>query len=114
MDYNHFQGNQGTTFDPTPGSFHFLPFYIYSASRGFFEAHYEHNFTGYIFNNIPGLRRLKLDEIIGVNYLTENNNHNYYEFYAGVQRLIFRVDYGVSYAGNHKYLQGFRIFYGIR
>jgi hypothetical protein len=114
MDYNHFQGNQGTTFDPTPGSFHFLPFYTYSASGAFFEAHYEHNFTGYFFNNIPLLRKLKLDEIVGVNYLTENNNHNYSEFYIGVQRLIFRVDYGISFEGNHKYLQGFRIFYGIK
>ncbi|MDB5025808.1 MAG: carboxypeptidase-like regulatory protein [Mucilaginibacter sp.] len=114
MDYNHFQGNQGTTFDPTPGSFHFLPFYLYSANAAFFEAHYEHNFTGYFFNNVPLLRKLKLDEIIGVNYLNENNNHNYSEFFVGVQRLIFRVDYGVSFAGNHKYLQGFRIFYGIR
>ena len=114
MDYNHFQGNQGTTFDPTPGSFHFLPFYTYSASREFLEAHYEHNFTGYIFNNIPGLRNLRLDEIIGVNYLTENNNHNYYEFYVGIQRFIFRIDYGISFEGSHKYLQGFRIFYGIK
>ncbi len=114
MDYNHFQGNQGTTFDPTPGSFHFLPFYLYSAKAAFFEAHYEHNFTGYFFNHIPLLRKLKLDEIIGVNYLNENNNHNYSEFFVGVQRLIFRVDYGVSFAGNRKYLQGFRIFYGIK
>lgn len=114
MDFNHFQGNQGTTFDPTPGSFHFLPFYTYSAGGAFFEAHYEHNFTGYFFRSVPLLRKLKLDEIIGVNYLTENTNHNYSEFFLGVQRLIFRVDYGVSFAGNHKYLQGFRIFYGIK
>jgi hypothetical protein len=114
MDFNHFQGNQGTTFDPTPGSFHFLPFYTYSANQAYFEAHFEHNFTGYFFNDIPLLRKLKLDEIIGVNYLTENNNHNYSEFFIGVQRLIFRVDYGVAFAGNHKYFQGFRIFYGIK
>ena len=114
MDYNHFQGNQGTTFDPTPGSFHFLPFYTYSANQGYVEAHFEHNFTGYLFNNIPGLRRLKLDEIIGVNYLSENNNHNYSEFYFGIQRLIFRVDYGFVFEGNHKTMQGFRIFYGIK
>jgi len=114
MDYNHFQGNQGTTFDPTPGSFHFLPFYTYSANQGFVEAHFEHNFTGYLFNNIPGLRRLKLDEIFGVNYLSENNNHNYSEFYFGIQRLIFRVDYGFVFEGSHKTMQGFRIFYGIK
>jgi hypothetical protein len=114
MDYNHFQGNQGTTFDPTPGSFHFLPFYTYSTNGPYLEGHFEHNFSGYFFNRIPLLRALKLDEIIGANYLTENNNNNYSEFYFGFQRLIFRVDYGWSFIGNRKYLQGFRIFYGIR
>jgi hypothetical protein len=114
MDYNHFQGNQGTTFDPTPGSFHFLPFYTFSTGGPFFEGHYEHDFSGYFFNRIPLLRDLKLEEIIGANYLTTNNNPNYYEFYVGVQRLIFRIDYGWSFTGNGKYLQGFRIFYGIK
>ncbi len=114
MDYNHFQGNQGTTFDPTPGGFHFLPFYTYSTDGPYFEAHYEHNFSGYFFNRIPLLRALKLDEIIGANYLTTNGNRDYSEFYFGVQRLIFRIDYGVAYEGSHKYLQGFRIFYGIK
>ncbi|WP_295718199.1 DUF5686 family protein [Mucilaginibacter sp.] len=115
MDYNHFLGNQGTTFDPTyVGSFHFLPFYTYSTNGAFLEAHFQHNFAGSIFNKIPLLRKAKLEEVIGANYLTTKNNPNYREFYVGVQRLIFRVDYGVSYAGNKKYLQGFRIFYGIR
>jgi len=114
MDYNHFQGNQGTTFDPTPGSFHFLPFYTYSTDGPYFEAHYEHNFSGFFFSRIPLLRSLKLDEIAGINYLSENNNYNYSEFFIGVQHSIFRVDYGVSYQGTHKYLQGFRIYYGIK
>ncbi|WP_114936516.1 DUF5686 and carboxypeptidase regulatory-like domain-containing protein [Mucilaginibacter endophyticus] len=115
MDYNHFLGNQGTTFDPTyVGSFHFLPFYTYSTNGAFLEAHYQHNFAGSLFNHIPFLRKAKLEEIIGANYLTTKNNRNYREFYIGVQRLIFRVDYGISYAGDKKYIQGFRIFYGIR
>ncbi|WP_158642883.1 DUF5686 family protein [Mucilaginibacter ginsenosidivorax] len=115
MDYNHFLGNQGTTFDPTyVGSFHFLPFYTYSTNGAFLEAHFQHNFAGSIFNKIPLLRKAKLEEIIGANYLTTKANRDYTEFYVGVQRLIFRVDYGVSYMGNQKYIQGFRIFYGIR
>ena len=114
MDYNHFLGNQGTTFDPTPGSFHFLPFYTYSTNGAFLEAHYEHNFSGYLFNRVSFLRPLKLDEIIGVNYLTENGNRNYKEVYIGIQRLIFRIDYGFAFAGGRKYTQGFRIFYGIK
>jgi hypothetical protein len=115
MDYNHFLGNVGTTFDPTyVGSFHFLPFYQFSASGAYLEAHYQHNFSGTVLNKIGFLRKLKLEEIVGANYLTEKNNPNYSEFYVGLQRFIFRVDYGVSYAGNKKYLQGIRIFYGIR
>ncbi|MBS1533188.1 MAG: carboxypeptidase-like regulatory domain-containing protein [Bacteroidetes bacterium] len=114
MDYNHFQGNEGTTFDPTPGSFHFLPFYTYSTGGPFLEAHYEHNFSGFLFSKVPFLRRAKLDEIIGVNYLATNQNRNYSEYYIGIQRFIFRVDYGISFEGNKRYLQGFRIFYGIR
>lgn len=115
MDYNHFLGNQGTTFDPTyVGSFHFLPFYQFSASGAYLEAHYQHNFAGTLLNNISFMRKLKLEEIIGANYLTEKNNVNYSEFYVGLQRFIFRIDYGVSYTGNKKYIQGVRIFYGIR
>jgi hypothetical protein len=115
MDYNHFLGNQGTTFDPTyVGSFHFLPFYTYSASGAYVEAHYQHNFSGSLLRRLPWVGKLKLEEVIGANYLTEKNNPNYSELYVGLQRLIFRIDYGVSYAGNKKYLQGFRIFYGIR
>ncbi len=115
MDYNHFLGNQGTTFDPTyVGSFHFLPFYTFSINSAFLEAHYQHNFSGALLKNVSFLRRLKLEEIVGANYLTEKNHMNYSEFYVGLQRLIFRVDYGVSYAGDKKYIQGFRIFYGLK
>lgn len=114
-DYNHFIGNQGTTFDPTDvGSFHFLPFYTYSTNSSFVEAHYQHNFAGSLLNRIPFVRKLKIEEIVGANYLTMRNNPNYSEFYVGIQRLIFRIDYGISFTGNQRYLQGFRIFYGIR
>lgn len=114
-DYNHFLGNQGTTFDPTyVGSFHFLPFYTYSTANSFLEAHYQHNFSGALLKRVPFMRKLKLEEIAGVNYLTERGNNNYSEIYVGLQRFIFRVDYGISFMGNQKYLQGFRIFYGIR
>jgi hypothetical protein len=115
MDWNHFLGNQGTTFDPTyVGSFHFLPFYTFSTDNAFLEAHYQHNFSGSLLKGIPFMRDLKLDEIIGANYLDEKGHSNYSEFYIGLQRLIFRVDYGFAYDGNRKITQGFKIFYGIR
>jgi hypothetical protein len=115
MDYNHFLGNQGTTSDPTyVGSFHFLPFYIFSTKDPFLEVHYQHNFTGAILDNIPLLRKLKLEEIVGANYLGEKNQPDYTELYFGLKRLIYGVDYGVSYLGNKKYIQGFRIFIGLK
>ncbi|MVN92190.1 DUF5686 family protein [Mucilaginibacter aquatilis] len=128
MDYNHFFGNQGTTFNPTIGSFHFLPFYEFSTNRSFIEAHYEHNFAGNFLSKIPLVRKLKLEELIGVNYLAQGKNStpisntglmqpvkgSYTEAYIGIQRFIFRVDYGIAFDGNRKAIQGIRIFYGIR
>ncbi|OCX51400.1 hypothetical protein BEL04_15335 [Mucilaginibacter sp. PPCGB 2223] len=112
-DYKQFKGNQGLTFTPVIGSFHFLPYYTYN-STSFLEGHIEHNFSGYFFNRIAGLRVLKLEEIIGANYLTQpGDNHNYTEFYVGMQRFFFRLDYGVSYQGPTKYQQGIRIYYGF-
>jgi len=115
MDYNHFLGNQGTTFDPTYiGSFHFLPFYTFSTNTAYLEAHYQHNFAGSILNKISFMRKFKLEEVIGFNYLTEKANPNYAEAYIGLKKYFFRVDYGVSFAGGKQYLQGIRIFYGIK
>ncbi len=114
MDYNHFLGNQGTTFDPQIGSFDFLDFYTFSANRAFIEAHLEHNFTGNLLNYVPVIRKLKLEEVVGVNYLTESNKNNYYEFYFGIKRFFFRLDYGFAYDGNRKVMQGVKLFYGLR
>ncbi len=115
MDYNQFFGNEAVISDPTDvGSFHFLPFYTFSTEDPFIEAHFQHNFAGSFFDNFSFLRKLKLEEIVGANYLAEKNNPNYSEFYVGIKRLIFGVDYGVSYQGNKRYLQGFRIFYGLK
>jgi hypothetical protein len=115
MDYNHFLGNQGTTIDPSnDGSFLFLPFYTFSTNAAFVEAHYQHNFSGVVFDNIPLINRLKLEEILGANYLGEKNNPNYYEFYIGIKRLVFGIDYVVSFLGDKKYLNGFKVYYGIR
>ncbi|HWZ13701.1 MAG TPA: DUF5686 and carboxypeptidase regulatory-like domain-containing protein [Mucilaginibacter sp.] len=115
MDYNHFLGNEGTTIDPSnDGSFLFLPFYTFSTNAAFVEAHYQHNFAGVVFDNVPLLNRLKLEEIVGANYLGEKNNPNYYEFYVGIKRLVFGVDYVVSFLGNKKYLNGLKVYYGIK
>ncbi|WP_040625748.1 DUF5686 and carboxypeptidase regulatory-like domain-containing protein [Mucilaginibacter paludis] len=111
-DYKWFKGNQGITFTPGISQYHFLPYYTYSPAS-FFEAHYEHNFSGFLFNKIPGLRKLKLEEIVGGNYLTQKLNPAYTEFYIGVQRFFFRFDYGFVYRGAGHFDQGIKLYYGI-
>ncbi|MBB2145590.1 carboxypeptidase-like regulatory domain-containing protein [Pedobacter sp. LMG 31464] len=112
-DSKHFRGNNSTVFPPNLRKFRFLDFYQYSTSREYVEVHFEHNFAGFMINKIPLLRKLKLEEIVGVNYLTQPGKRNYKEFYFGVERLGFGASYGYAYDGNKKVDQGFRITYGF-
>jgi hypothetical protein len=112
-DSKHFRGNNSLTALPDIRKFQFLDFYQYSTDRQYFEAHLEHNFAGLITNKIPLLRKLKLEEVLGGNYLTQPLKKNYKEFYFGLQRLIFRATYGFAYDGSKKVQQGFRISYGF-
>lgn len=112
-DSKHFRGNNSLTALPDLRRFSFLDFYLYNTNQHYLEAHLEHNFAGLITNKIPLIRKLKLEEVVGVNYLTQPLKKNYKEFYFGLQRLIFRATYGFAYDGNKKVQQGFRISYGF-
>ncbi|MFI5452067.1 DUF5686 and carboxypeptidase regulatory-like domain-containing protein [Pedobacter sp. UC225_61] len=112
-EMKHFRGNNSTIFPPNLRKFRFLDFYQYSTSREYVEVHFEHNFAGFMLNKIPLLRKLKLEEIVGVNYLTQPGKRNYKEFYFGIERLGFGASYGYAYDGNKKVDQGFRITYGF-
>jgi len=112
-DAKHFRGNNSLTSLPDLRKFQFLDFYQYSTDRQYLEAHIEHNFAGLITNKIPLIRKLKLEEVAGFNYLTQPDKRNYKEFYFGLQRLIFRATYGFAYDGTKKVQQGFRISYGF-
>jgi len=120
-DYNHFLGNQSLTFNPSIEAFHFLDFYPYSTNTQYLEGHYEHNFSGFLLNKVPFMRQFKLEEIVGASYLTQQPTvgsdtrayNSYSEFYIGLQRFIFRVDYGIAYNAQKKIHQGFRIYYGF-
>lgn len=112
-DAKHFRGNNSTIFPPNLRKFRYLDFYQYSTDRQYFEAHFEHNFAGFFMNKIPLLRKAKLEEFVGVNYLTQPQKKNYTEYFVGLQRLVFSVSYGWAYDGSKKVDQGFRIAYGF-
>ena len=101
-DYSHFHGNEALFYRAALNSFLMLDYYTYSTRTQYLEGHFEHNFSGFITNKIPGLRKLKLQEIIHVNYLTSPELKNYYELGAGIRYLNLRVLYGQSYnSGNN-------------
>lgn len=112
-DFKHFSANRAMFFPPNLRKFRFLDFYQYSTNEHYFEAHLEHNFSGFILNKIPLLRKLKLEEVVGINYLTQPQKKNYKEYYFGIQRLAFGISYGFAYDGNRKVDQGFRFAYSF-
>lgn len=112
-DFKHFRGNNSTIFPPNLRKFRYLDFYQYSTDKQYFEAHFEHNFAGFLTNKVPLLRKAKLEEFVGVNYLTQPKKKNYTEYFVGLQRLVLSISYGWAYDGSKKVDQGFRIAYGF-
>ncbi len=101
-DYNQFKGNEGLFYRSGVTSFLLLDMYTYSTHTEYIEGHFEHNFSGFITNKIPLLRKLKLQEIFHLNYLTSPELKNYYEVGVGVKYLNLKLLYGQSYnSGNN-------------
>lgn len=96
-DYNQFRGNEGLFYRGGISSFLLLNYYTYSTRTQYIEGHFEHNFSGFITNKIPLIRKLKLQEILHLNYLSSPELKNYYELGIGVQYFNLRILYGTSY-----------------
>jgi hypothetical protein len=113
MDYYHFLGNQTVWSTFPTQSYQLLPYYQYSTDDWYFEGHVEHHFGGFILNKIPLLRRLKLTEVVGANYLMTDKVPSYYELYFGADKLgLIRVDFALGYMQNAKVSAGLRV--GVR
>ncbi|MDA9555229.1 DUF5686 family protein, partial [Pelobium sp.] len=108
-DLKHFTGNRALSLAAKQNQFLFLDYYLHSTSQEYFEAHAEHNFSGFLINKIPLIRKLKLQEIVGANYLTTPSHKDYSEFYFGLSITGIKVYYGFSYEGVNKVKSGFRI-----
>lgn len=112
-DYKHFDGNLSLSYIPTITNFLFLDFYKNSTADKFAEAHFEHNFSGFITNKLPLIRKLKLKEVVGFNYLATPSMKNYNEVYFGLEYLTIRVMYGMAHEGGVRVDKGVRIAYGF-
>jgi len=111
-DLKHFTGNQTAVYNPLFPNFHFLDYYAYATNDRYFEGHYEHNFSGALLKKIPFIRKLNLEEIVGGAVLSQPLK-TYREAYIGIQRLVFRFDYGFSWEPGRNMYHTYRLFYGF-
>lgn len=96
-DFKQLSGNQILFSQTGINSFLLLNYYTYSTYTKYIEGHFEQNFSGFILNKIPLIRKLKLQEILDVNYLSTPELKNYTELGVGIQYLGFRLMYGKSF-----------------
>jgi len=96
-DFKQFAGNEVLFYKSGINSFLLLNYYTFSTYTQYIEGHYEQNFSGFFLNKIPLIRKLKLQEILDVNYLSTPTIKNYTELGVGIQYLNFRLVYGKSY-----------------
>lgn len=104
-DYRHFNGNQtyiGKS-ERYLNVFNLLPYYTHSTNDQYFEGHLEHNFKGYLTNNLPLLNKLNYHLVAGYHLLTIPERNPYMEFSIGLDNVgwgkfrFLRVDYVRSY-----------------
>ena len=110
IDYFHFNGNQTIFSAFSKSDFLLLNYYSRSTTNDFFQIHAQHNLGGLLLNKIPGIRKLNLNEYVGVNALITESFVPYYEFHFSIAKLdILRLGYSVAFEGNSYKKGGFII-----
>lgn len=100
-DFRHFKGNQIWFTDQQLNSFLALDYYTYSTNTSFLEVHTSYNLGGLLTSKVPLLRKLKLEELIGLHYLHTPELNNYGELHLGLQWKMIRVMYTRSKSSNN-------------
>ncbi|HUH19085.1 MAG TPA: DUF5686 and carboxypeptidase regulatory-like domain-containing protein [Albibacterium sp.] len=95
-DFKHFNGNEILFVDQQLSSFLNLDYYQFSTKTNFVEMHTEYNMSGILTSKIPLLRKLKLEEIVGLHYLHTPELKQYGEVHLGFQWKLLRVIYAHS------------------
>jgi hypothetical protein len=109
-DFHHFNGNLTFFSDFKLRHFYLLDYYTLSTADRYAEVHAEHHFKGFLFNKIPGLRKLKLEEHTGLHLLHVPQREEYYELNFGVSKLgLIRFDFVMAFQKSKVIQRGFRI-----
>lgn len=107
MDYRHFNGNQTIFGNPQEyrHRFFLLPYYDYSTVRPHAQAHWEHQFQGYLLDKVPGIRKLGLSSVLSAKALWVEGRPIYWEAALGIDQIgwglfrILRVDVAAAFSG---------------
>lgn len=85
FDFKHFLGNEANIANHARYLYSFkrLPYYEFSTQKSWAEAHFEHNFKGFLTDKVPGLKKLGLSLVAGANYLYTEEQGHYHEFSLG-------------------------------
>ncbi len=114
MDYRHFDGNQ-TLFAKNNAylsTFQLLPYYQYSTPDAFAMTAVEHDFNGFLWNKIPGLKVLGFEFVVGYRNLYLPQQTFYQEFNIGLDRIgwgvfrFLRVDFVAGYSAERQWQFG--------
>lgn len=108
VDYKHFYGNFLSQGGTDLLGFYTLQYYRHSTNLYFAEAHVEHHFGGLLFNKIPGIRKLKLDEVVGFHFLYTPARKQWLQVDVGIANIlkVLRVDFVAGF-GAQKHEQYF-------
>jgi hypothetical protein len=90
-DVFHFKGNETKVHIGDFDAFYLMPYYAFSNTKPFVEAHAEQSFKGFLLNKIPLVRKLQLNEYVGLHLLKQNGNNPYVELNVGVERMLMKV-----------------------
>lgn len=102
--FHHINGNQTifSVYSPYLRSFYLAPYYEYSTAGFFAEAHYEHNFNGFLWKKIPLLKHLGF-ELLGSYHLYYTVEHGtYMEMVGSIGRIgwgafrFLRLDFALG------------------
>lgn len=109
-DYHHFNGNLTFFSNFKLRHFNLLDYYTRSTSDRYAEIHAEHNFKGFLFNKIPGFRKLKLNEHAGFHWMHGPDMNEHYELNFGISKLgIIRFDFVMAFEKSKITQTGFRL-----
>lgn len=111
VDFKHFSGNRTLFGRNYFEGFQLLDYYAASTNTLFYEAHVQHHFDGFLFNKIPGFRKLKLQEVVGAHFLYQENFGDWLEISVGIENIlrVIRIDFVNSFSRQHPHRFGVRI-----